>query len=150
MAERRADPTPRRGARRAAPKELLDQILDELLQRQSELSQTINYELNELLTPEKQKHHLSDLDEPGSEGGDEELNYKLVEIESAELAQVEWAIERLREGTYGTCEECERAIDPDRLKALVFATTCIDCKRAIERAEPQDEILGWGVDPGKL
>jgi DnaK suppressor protein len=44
------------------------------------------------------------------------------------LRQVEHAIRRLDRGTYGTCEECGREIDAERLAALPYATLCLDCK----------------------
>lgn len=46
------------------------------------------------------------------------------------LAQVEEALDRIEAGTYGTCESCEKEIPAARLKALPYATLCVDCKRA--------------------
>jgi DnaK suppressor protein len=43
--------------------------------------------------------------------------------------QVEHALRRLDEGTYGRCEQCERPIDPARLEAFPAATSCVVCKR---------------------
>jgi len=50
------------------------------------------------------------------------------------LTQVEEALARLDEGTYGVCESCGRAIHPARLKAIPYAKLCIDCKSREERA----------------
>lgn len=50
------------------------------------------------------------------------------------LTQVEEALARLDEGTYGICESCGRAIHPARLKAIPYAKLCIDCKSREERA----------------
>jgi len=50
------------------------------------------------------------------------------------LTQVEEALVRLDEGTYGICENCGRAIHPARLKAIPYAKLCIDCKSLEERA----------------
>src|SRR6266851_479981 len=44
----------------------------------------------------------------------------------AELAGVEHAIRRLDDGTYGTCEVCDRPIADDRLEARPTARTCRD------------------------
>ena len=49
------------------------------------------------------------------------------------LAQVEAALQRLDEGTYGTCARCDREIDIERLEALPYATLCITCQSEIER-----------------
>ncbi len=50
------------------------------------------------------------------------------------LTQVEEALARLKEGTYGICENCGRAIHPARLKAIPSAKLCIECKSREERA----------------
>jgi DnaK suppressor protein len=62
-----------------------------------------------------------------------ELRSQIASYESRELAQIERALEKIREGTYGRCEVCERAIAPLRLKALPYATECIECARREER-----------------
>ena len=43
------------------------------------------------------------------------------------------ALERLRKGTYGVCEECGEPIAPARLEALPEVTTCVRCQDRIER-----------------
>ena len=50
------------------------------------------------------------------------------------IDQISRAMERIDEGTYGTCERCGRPIDAARLKALPHALLCMDCKRREERA----------------
>jgi RNA polymerase-binding transcription factor DksA len=43
------------------------------------------------------------------------------------LDDLDRALERLDEGSYGVCEECKRPIAPERLTARPAATTCIRC-----------------------
>jgi len=50
------------------------------------------------------------------------------------LAQVEDALARFEQGTYGSCERCGETIDPARLKALPYATFCMTCQQSLERA----------------
>jgi DnaK suppressor protein len=49
------------------------------------------------------------------------------------LNQVEVALARMNEGTYGTCLRCGDNIDPARLKALPYASLCMDCQQRTER-----------------
>ncbi|MFQ6057263.1 MAG: TraR/DksA family transcriptional regulator [Anaerolineae bacterium] len=49
------------------------------------------------------------------------------------LEQVEEALRRFEEGTYGICEQCGEQIDPARLRALPYATLCFDCQQHRER-----------------
>ena len=46
-----------------------------------------------------------------------------------ELEKVEAALRRLDDGTYGTCVSCGNPIAPERLEAIPWAPTCIDCAR---------------------
>jgi len=47
--------------------------------------------------------------------------------EATEIRQIEAALRRISEGTYGTCAKCGEPIDPRRLKALPTAARCISC-----------------------
>lgn len=46
------------------------------------------------------------------------------------IAKVEAALARLRDGSYGRCEQCGQPIEPERLEALPYATLCLaDARR---------------------
>ncbi len=49
------------------------------------------------------------------------------------LAQVEDALRRLDEGTFGACVRCGRPIAAERLDAIPWAAHCIDCQRIVGR-----------------
>ena len=49
------------------------------------------------------------------------------------LAQVERALARFDDGTYGLCIDCGCPIDPARLEALPYAELCLDCQSKQER-----------------
>jgi DnaK suppressor protein len=63
----------------------------------------------------------------------DEISSQLAEVESRELARIEIALERMREGQYGICEGCGTNIPLARLNALPYATLCIKCQREAER-----------------
>jgi DnaK suppressor protein len=46
------------------------------------------------------------------------------------LAQVEAALKRLENGTYGICERCGKSIAQERLDVLPYATMCVSCAAA--------------------
>jgi DnaK suppressor protein len=50
------------------------------------------------------------------------------ERERRNLRDIDAALDRIDEGTYGICEECQEPIGEARLKALPYATLCVDCK----------------------
>ena len=45
-----------------------------------------------------------------------------------ELADLEHALQKFDQGTYGKCDNCGKSIDPARLEALPQATLCLNCK----------------------
>jgi DnaK suppressor protein len=63
----------------------------------------------------------------------DEISSQLAEVESRELARIEYALERMREGQFGVCEGCGINIPLARLQALPYATCCIKCQRETER-----------------
>jgi DnaK suppressor protein len=56
------------------------------------------------------------------------------------------ALERLRGGDYGMCEECGEAIAPARLRAMPEVTTCVRCQDRLERMLPRLEAVAAAVD----
>jgi RNA polymerase-binding protein DksA len=64
---------------------------------------------------------------------DRELDYTLEENSEHVLADIDAALQRIEDGTYGTCTNCGQQIAPERLEARPWATLCIDCQRLRER-----------------
>ncbi len=62
-----------------------------------------------------------------------EITSQLAEVESRELAHIENALERMRQGTYGKCEGCGGSIPLARLQALPYAVMCIHCQQEMEQ-----------------
>jgi DnaK suppressor protein len=66
------------------------------------------------------------------DSGSEDVASQLAEIEAREVVQIDRALARLKQGTYGLCEHCSKKIPVARLNALPFSTTCIECAREME------------------
>ena len=77
----------------------------------------------------------------------DEISSQLAEVESRELARIEYALERMKEGQFGICEGCGANIPMARLNALPYATYCINCQRDSER---QGGVSNSDVDWGRL
>jgi DnaK suppressor protein len=86
---------------------------------------------------------LADLRKPGAvaagdsadvafDSGSDEIASQLAELEARELHQIERALVRMKQGTYGLCEVCHGKIPVARLNALPYSTTCINCQREME------------------
>lgn len=59
----------------------------------------------------------------------------LLESRTKQRYQLDEALRRLDEGTYGTCEDCDVPIAQGRLCALPFARRCLECQQQAELFE---------------
>jgi DnaK suppressor protein len=62
-----------------------------------------------------------------------EIDYTLGENSEHLLSEIEAALERVENGTYGICAKCGQTIPPERLEAHPWASLCIDDARLAER-----------------
>jgi DnaK suppressor protein len=62
-----------------------------------------------------------------------DLAIRNVDRESSLLRDVKAALRRIRDGTFGTCAECDSPISPKRLAAVPWASRCIGCQDAADR-----------------
>jgi RNA polymerase-binding protein DksA len=75
-------------------------------------------------------NHLADT---ATETYDRELDYTLEENSEHVLAEIDAALKRIEDGTYGICTNRGEQIPVERLEARPYATLCIDCQRERER-----------------
>ncbi len=111
-------------------KDELKKLEEQLLQRREELLRELQGGIGSL---------RKDAASPTGDSADvamdimqEDLYSQLAELESQELRRIEHALQRIREGTYGICEECGQPIPAARLKALPYTTLCVKCQAEYE------------------
>lgn len=110
--------------------------------KQKELRKYLENERNRL-SDELQKKTSPELDtqrspygkrEAASMGSSElEKGQSMVRRLKEQLAEVEHALEKLDDGTYGICDNCGKSIPPERLEAIPQTSLCLDCKAKQER-----------------
>jgi len=71
----------------------------------------------------------------------QELALQLGERASRMIAEIDQALMRIDEGSYGKCERCEKEIDERRLEAVPTARYDAACQEAIEREDGTDEHI---------
>jgi RNA polymerase-binding transcription factor DksA len=65
--------------------------------------------------------------------GDREIGFATRELLVDRVNRLSAALDRLAEGDYGICVECEEPISPARLRAMPEVQTCVRCQDRIER-----------------
>src|SRR5262245_3145019 len=68
-----------------------------------------------------------------SEERDREINFILSDRERVKIKQIDDALERLDDASYGVCESCGLEIAEERLNAMPFTRLCRDCQQEQER-----------------
>ena len=61
------------------------------------------------------------------------------ENDSRQLILINEALERIEDEEYGTCQNCEKEINPKRLAAIPWARYCLDCQELLERGLLDEE-----------
>jgi DnaK suppressor protein len=68
-----------------------------------------------------------------SEERDREISFILSDREHSKIRNIDDALERMQEGSYGVCDSCGLEIAEERLSAMPFTRLCRDCQQEHER-----------------
>lgn len=107
-----------------------------LLEERERVAHAINYLQAEIHSLEEE---TSEEPYEGNIGGgatitlDREIDTTLEENSEHVLRSIDEALERLDAGTFGLCAGCGQRISIERLRAMPYATKCIECKRTEEK-----------------
>jgi DnaK suppressor protein len=112
-----------------------DRYRDLLLDERERVSASIQHlheegSLEEETEEETYDNHLAD---SATATLNREIDYTLEENSENVLAAIDAALKRIEDGTFGMCTNCGKPIAEERLAAIPWATTCIDCRRLEER-----------------
>lgn len=107
------------------------QLMDKLVKRRKELL-TDEPALGLEKMVETELAHGDQLDMAGS-ASEHEMSMTMRHRITEELRLIDEAIEKLHNGTYGICDNCEENIESKRLKARPFVQYCLECQEEMER-----------------
>src|ERR1700688_1504805 len=82
---------------------------------------------------ESNKDEGMDTYDLASEERDREISFILSDRERVKIKQIDDALARLEDGSYGVCESCRLEIGEERLEAMPFTRLCRDCQQDQER-----------------
>jgi len=69
----------------------------------------------------------------GSDTMEKEKSVFLASSKGNELYEIDQALMRVKDGTFGVCDGCGKDVDPARLEAMPYARYCIKCSRQAEQ-----------------
>ncbi|MEA2648641.1 MAG: DnaK suppressor protein [Candidatus Binataceae bacterium] len=112
-------------------KKFLSDLRQNLLEMKNKLVAEIDSELK--AEREGNKDEGMDTYDLASEERDREINFILSDRERVKIKQIDDALLRLEDGSYGVCESCGLEIAEERLEAMPFTRLCRDCQQDMER-----------------
>jgi DnaK suppressor protein len=114
-------------------KKLLNELATQLRRRRSSLLEGLagSQQAATAIVEERE----SEIEENAQKDRLAGLTSRLSDRDQRTIREIDAALERIEEGTYGQCAWCEGEIRPERLRALPTATLCIDCATAREKRE---------------
>lgn len=112
-------------------------LRQQLLQKRNELLAEARNEISKYIKGETRQLVESVLDDGDWSVIDlsEDINLRRLSAHQASLVKIDESLRKLREGTYGICEDCGESISSDRLKVMLFAIYCKDCQENREELE---------------
>jgi len=69
---------------------------------------------------------------------EEDRTLTLLRNEQNILSEVQAALERIEQGTFGRCEHCKKSINPNRLTIVPYTRHCVNCARRREKTAESD------------
>ena len=122
-------------------KESIKKLRDQLVRRREALARAFEGDLS--LLRELHQERTGDVLDAAADTVQDELNSQLIEAESRELSAINEAIARFDGGYYGNCDGCGKPIPLTRLRAIPYATECIECKRKAELRAARGGGVAW-------
>jgi DnaK suppressor protein len=116
-----------------------DTLRQMLLERRQEVMKAVEGLLTRrrMAQAEQRDDAVADTADMALQDADGDQQIALMEMRNRMREQIDEALLRLDEGTYGICEDCGREITERRLKAIPFARRCVECQ---EKAEALDQL----------
>jgi len=71
----------------------------------------------------------------GSDAYDRDFALSMLSKEQSSLYEIDEALKRIDDGSYGVCDLCEKPIKHDRLEALPFTRYTVDCQAELEKRQ---------------
>jgi RNA polymerase-binding protein DksA len=118
----------------------LGKLRERLEQRKSQIENDVSFMANEMreigVDQDDENGSLGNhIADDGANVSEAERIVTVTEDFQFILAQVNAALERMNEGTYGVCQRCGRPIAVQRLEAFPYVAYCIECQALIEREQ---------------
>lgn len=112
----------------------LKALKDLLLAKRKALTSEMDQNIENLAPPEASADSVSQNDDARLRNQTREVDAALTNLDAADIARIDRALEAMDDGTYGFCVRCGCAIPFERLKIEPMTQHCVKCKSELEQA----------------
>jgi RNA polymerase-binding protein DksA len=114
-------------------KKFINQLRNQLKDRRHHLLKEVKLRLREFR--DSGGYRLTDTADIASNLIDDEIVMSIAQGEAREIEEIDNALNQIKKGKYGVCENCGTKINKPRLMAIPFVRLCLKCKEVEERDE---------------
>lgn len=114
-----------------------------LEERREEMASEVKDKIRTVRTEATQSgtRSLADVGENSELDIQDDIEFALIQMKAETLARIDAALNRLEEGSYGYCYECDEEIINQRLRVLPFAARCRGCEEVRETELTRERLL---------
>jgi DnaK suppressor protein len=111
------------------------QFKKRLLELRTRVSQTIEFSKKEVTAPDEAKGYSQHSADEGTDDFVKQINLEVANKEFGLLRQIDRALEKIEEGTYGFCDITEEEIPLKRIEAIPYATMTVKAQEKYEKGQ---------------
>jgi DnaK suppressor protein len=117
----------------ALKKSEIDHFKKRLIELRAQISQAIAGSKKEVTAPDEAKGYSQHSADEGTDDFVKQINLEVTNKEFGLLKQIDRALEKIEEGTYGLCDLTEEEIPLKRLEAIPYATMTVKAQEKYEK-----------------
>lgn len=126
----------------------LSRLREAMIKHRQRLSGDMASIQEEAMKPTDQDFSVDHMADHGSDNFDQEMNFGLIENVGRTVKEIDRALARIEDGSFGVCGACGVGIPKARLEYLPWARFCVACQTKLESGELFSEEMAGGGDDG--
>lgn len=116
-------------------KKEIEKYKERLIEMRRELVDTLEENSREVKSPEESKGYSQHQADEGTDDFNRRIHIQLNAEETNTLKQIDRALEKIEENTYGTCDVTGKPINKKRLDAIPYAIMTVEAREELERSQ---------------
>ena len=117
----------------ALSKKEIEKYQELLLREKNRLTKILKGNVDQIKSPEESKGYSQHQADEGTDDSDRSINIKLSDGEFHILRQIDRALKKIEDGTYGVCDVTQEPIPKKRLDFMPYACITVEAQEMVEK-----------------